>query len=123
VTPDATTTVDVLLADGAMLRLADLALIGGDDGAAARALSAFNSEALVVVGASSSTSSVITTSITPPAGTTDQFKGCILAFSRLTTTTNLRGQKTRITASTSGGVLTIDPVTTAPVSGDIAVIY
>jgi hypothetical protein len=120
--PDSSTLVDVLLADGSMLRMADLALIGGDDGAAARALLAFNTEALVVVGSASNTITINTTSIAPTAATTDQFKGCILAFSRLTTTTNLRGQKTRITASTSAGVLTVDPLTTAPVSGDVAVI-
>ena len=39
-----------------------------------------------------------------------------------TTTTNLQGQSTDITASTSGGVLTVTALTTAPVSGDVFVL-
>lgn len=72
-----------------------------------------------VVGAASSTTSVITSSLTPAAAVTDQFKGQILQFSEATTTANLRGQKTDITASTAGGVLTVTALSTAPVSGDV----
>lgn len=70
------------------------------------------------VGSSSTTTSVISSSMTPAAAVTDQFKGLILAFDKDTTTANLRGQKTDITASTSGGVLTCTALTTAPASGD-----
>lgn len=70
------------------------------------------------VGSASTTTSVVTSSLDPAANVTDQFKGCILGFDKDTTTVNLRGQKTDITGSTSGGVLTVTALTTAPVSGD-----
>lgn len=71
-----------------------------------------------VCGSSSTTTSIITSALTPAAAVTDQFKGRIVVFEAETTTTNLRGQVTDITASTSGGVLTTSPLTTACVSGD-----
>lgn len=71
-----------------------------------------------VVGAASSTTSVVTSSLAPAAAVTDQFKGKIITFAEDTTTTNLRGQASDITASTSGGVLTVTALTTSPVSGD-----
>ena len=64
------------------------------------------------------TTSVPTTGLSPAATVQDQFKGQILCFDKATTTTALRGQKTTITASTAGGTLTVDALTTAPVSGD-----
>lgn len=77
---------------------------------------------LGTVGSSSSTTSIVTSSLTPAAAVTDQFKGRVVIFNSDTTTANLRGQATDITASTSGGVLTVTALTTAPVSGDTFVI-
>lgn len=71
-----------------------------------------------VCGSSSTTTSIITSSLLPAAAVTDQFKGRIVIFEAETTTTNLKGQATDITASTSGGVLTVSALTTACVSGD-----
>lgn len=76
-----------------------------------------------VVGSSSTTTSIITSSMIPAAAVTDQFKGRIVIFDDNTTTANLRGQATDITASTSGGVLTVTALSTAPVSGDTFFIY
>lgn len=70
------------------------------------------------VGASASTTSIPTSSLSPAAGVTDQFKGRIVIFDNDTSTTNLRGQATDITASTSGGTLTVTALTNAPASGD-----
>jgi hypothetical protein len=56
--------------------------------------------------------------ISPAASVTDQFKGLILSFDKDTTTAALRGQKTDITASTSGGAFTFTGLTTMPQSGD-----
>jgi hypothetical protein len=100
----------------------DLTEIIGDAGASARMVQSYNSESLVTIGAGSTTTNIVTSSISPTAAVTNQFIGRVLLFSRLTTTVNLRGQGTKITASTSGGVFTVDVLTTAPVSGDIAVI-
>ena len=72
----------------------------------------------VTVGAASTTTSIVTSSMLPAAAVTDQFKGRILTFDRNTTTANLRGQATDITASTAAGVLAVTALTTAPVSGD-----
>jgi hypothetical protein len=115
---DNTTVVDVLMTE-VSYKLADLAMIQADDGAATRLAGALNSETLGVVGGGSTTTSIVTSSLTPPATVTSQFNGRIVVFSRLTTTANLRGQATKISASTAGGVLTVDLLTTAPVSGDV----
>ena len=64
------------------------------------------------------TTSIPTSSLTPAAGATDQFKGRIVIFDKDTSTANLRGQATDITASTSGGTLTVTALTTAPSNGD-----
>lgn len=77
---------------------------------------------LGTVGSASTTSNIITSSLDPAAGASDQFKGRIVTFEQGTTTVNLRGQSTDITASTPTGALTITPLTTAPVSGDVFVI-
>jgi len=71
-----------------------------------------------VVGGGSSTTSIVTSSMSPTCTVADQFKGKIITFAEDTTTTNLRGQSTDITANTSGGVLTVTALTTAPVSTD-----
>lgn len=83
---------------------------------------ALNSVGTFTVGSSSMTTSVITSAMSPAAAVTDQFKGRVLTFRNDTTTTNLRGQATDITGSSSGGVLTVTALTTAPVSGDKGVI-
>lgn len=64
------------------------------------------------------TTSMPTSSLTPAAAVTDQFKGRIVVFEADTTTANLRGQATDITASTSGGTLTVSALSTACASGD-----
>ena len=70
------------------------------------------------VGAASSTTSIVTSALDPAAAVIDQYKGRIVTFDQGTTTANLRGQSTDITANTALGVLTVTALTTAPVSGD-----
>ncbi len=76
----------------------------------------------IVIGTASGTPTttvIATSSLDPAAAVTDQFAGAVLSFDRLTTTANLRGQRTIIASMTSGGVITVSPaLTTAPVSGD-----
>jgi hypothetical protein len=74
------------------------------------------------VGSSSTTTSIVTSALDPAAAATDQFKGRIVTFQQGTTTANLKGQSTDITASTAAGILTVTALTTAPVSGDVFVI-
>jgi len=68
------------------------------------------------------TTSIPTSLLVPAAAVINQFKGRIVIFLGNTTTANLRAQGTDITASTSGGTLTVTELTTAPASGDIFVI-
>lgn len=77
---------------------------------------------LGTVGSASTTTSIVTSSLDPAAAATDQFKGRIVTFERDTTTTNLQGQATDITGSSSLGVLTCTALTDAPVSGDTFVV-
>ncbi len=70
----------------------------------------------------STTTSIVTSSLVPAAAVADQFKGRIVIFDRNTATANLRGQATDITASTSGGVLTVTALTSSPASGDTFII-
>jgi hypothetical protein len=81
-----------------------------------------NVNTLFTVGSGSTTTSVVTSSMSPAAAATDQTKGQILCFDRETTTANLRGQKTDITGSSAGGVLTVTALSDAPVSGDFGTI-
>ena len=74
------------------------------------------------VGAASSTTSIVTSALDPAAAVIDQYKGRIVVFQWDTTTVNLRGQATDITANTAAGVLTVTALTTSPVSGDVFVI-
>jgi hypothetical protein len=101
---------------------ADVEAIDGDSGAASQLQRAVSGNVLVTVGAASSTTSIVTSSMSPAAAATDQFKGRIFTFADDTTTAALRGQATDITASTSGGVLTVTALTTAPASGDTGTI-
>jgi len=72
------------------------------------------------IGAGSTTTSIVSSALTPAGSATDQFKGQIMAFDKDTTTANLRGQKTDITANTGSATptFTVTALTHAPVSGD-----
>jgi hypothetical protein len=83
-----------------------------------RFLSAVKGNVLGTVGVGSTTTSIVTSALDPAAAATDQFKGRILIFANNTTTANLRGQGTDITASTAGGVLTVSALSHAPANGD-----
>jgi hypothetical protein len=67
-------------------------------------------------------SGIIPASLVPAAAVADQFRGLILAFDKLTTTSGLRGQKTDITASTISGILTVTALASIPQFGDTFVI-
>jgi hypothetical protein len=71
-----------------------------------------------VVGSGSTTTSVVTSSLTPAVSVDNQLLGRIVVFHNNTSTSALRSQATRITASTAAGVLTVDALTHAPASGD-----
>lgn len=73
---------------------------------------------IATVGAASSTTSIVTSAMTPASAVADQFKGRIVTFDLNTTTANLRGQSTDITANTLAGILTVTALTDAPSSGD-----
>ena len=97
---------------------ADVQEINGDSGSADQFA---RSTAAIVLGTCTTgctTTSIATSSLSPAAAVADQFKGRIVIFDDATTTAALRGQATDITASTSGGVLTVTALTTAPASGD-----
>jgi hypothetical protein len=68
------------------------------------------------------TTSIPTSSLTPAVSVADQLNGRVIIFDDDTTTAALRGQASDITDVTSGGVLTVTALTTAPVSGDTFVI-
>jgi hypothetical protein len=93
-------------------------VVADRDNRDARFHRAKNAIVLGTVTSGATTTSIPTSSLDPAASATDQFKGRILLFDRNTTTANLRGQATDITASTSGGVLTVTALSHAPVSGD-----
>jgi hypothetical protein len=118
--PSSASTFEILLVDDGV---GNVAAIGGNPNGATRLERAARAMTLVTVGAASTTTSVVTSSMAPAAAVADQFKNAVLVFDMDTTTANLRGQRTRITGSTAGGVLTVSPaLTTAPASGDTAVI-
>lgn len=77
---------------------------------------------LGTVGAGSSTTSIVTSSLDPAAAVANQFKSGVVLFDRATTTTNLQGVRSDITASSAGGVLTVTALPDTPVSGDTFVI-
>lgn len=84
----------------------------------ARIIRALKGTVLGTVNTGASTTSVPTSSLSPAAGVTDQFKSRILTFAADTTTANLRGVSAEITASTSGGTLTVSTLPATPASGD-----
>jgi len=102
--------------------MADTVAIDGQPDAADRLQRAAQTMPTATIGAASTTTNIVTSGIDPSAGVTDQFKGRLLVFAKDTTTSNLRGQASDITASTAAGVLTVVALTTAPVSGDTAMI-
>lgn len=81
----------------------------------ARAVKAIS---LGTVDTGASATIIPTSSLTPTAGVADQFKGQVVCFANDTTTVNLRGAKTEITGSTSGGILSVNELPATPVSGD-----
>jgi len=97
---------------------ANVLAVSGDTDSVARLERVLSGNISGTVGAASTTTNIVTSAMDPAAAVTDQFKGRILTFDAATTTANLRGQSTDITASTSAGVLTVTALTTAPVSGD-----
>ncbi len=76
-----------------------------------------------VIGTGSTTTSLVTSSLTPSAVDVGQFLGRVVIFDANTATAGLRGQATNITASSSGGVLTVVALSEAPTSGDVMGIY
>lgn len=74
------------------------------------------------VGSGSTETNIVTSSMDPAAAVEDQFEGRVVVFDRDTTSANLRGQGSDITACTDDGELTVTALTNAPVSGDTGVI-
>lgn len=81
-----------------------------------------NAIARGVVTTGATTTSIPTSSITPTTISTDQYKDRVVIFNITTTTTGLRGAASRITTSTTGGVLTVGILPATPASGDTFVI-
>jgi len=73
---------------------------------------------LGTVDTGATTTIIPTSSLSPAAVDANQFRGQVVCFANDTTTTALRGQKTDITGSSSGGILTVNELTSTPVSGD-----
>lgn len=96
----------------------DVLALNGDATSAANIAKTTRAIARVTASGTPTTTSIPTSAITPSVTVADQLKGRILTFDADTTTAALRGQATDITANTSGGVLTVTALTTAPVSGD-----
>lgn len=115
-TEDIQSRIPAALASGNMK--CDVLAIDGSTTAADRLQRSAEAIVFCTVGAASTTTSIVTSAMDPAAAVTDQFKGRIVIFNQNTTTANLRGQATDITASTAGGVLTVTALTTAPASGD-----
>ena len=97
---------------------ADITKIGTDTTALTAFKQAVMGNVIGTIGLASTTTVLVTSSMTPAAAVIDQFKGRIVIFDKDTTTADLRGQATDITASTILGVLTVTALTTAPASSD-----
>jgi hypothetical protein len=74
------------------------------------------------VAAGGTVTQIPTSTLVPAAVSINQFKARVVIFDDATITTALRGQTCDITASTATGILTVTPLTTPPVAGDIFVI-
>lgn len=97
---------------------ANLLAINGQTGGVAGLDRSTRAIAVGTVGTSASTTSIPTSALSPAASVANQFRGRIVIFDSGTITAALRGQATDITASSSGGTLTVTALTTAPASGD-----
>lgn len=77
-----------------------------------------------IVTTGASTTSIPTSAMTPSGAIADQFKGRVLTFSNSTTTVELRGVATDITASSNSATptFTVTALPATPVSGDTFVI-
>lgn len=73
---------------------------------------------LGTVGTGSTTTNIVTSALDPAAVVEDQFVGRVVLFTEDTTTAGLRGQGTKITSNTAAGVLTVQELTSTPMSGD-----
>lgn len=93
---------------------ADALAIDGSTSAADRLEQSARSICFGTATPASTGTSIVTSGLDPAATVTDQFKGRVLIFRSDTGTAALRGQATKITASTAGGVLTVDQLTTVP---------
>ena len=121
--PDNNDTFIVKLPEGWQLHQANTTHIAGN-GAAASALD--RSARTIVRGAvdsGASTTSIPTSALDPAAAADDQFRGRVVLFDRDTTTAELRGQGSDISASAADGTLTLSvALTDAPSAGDSFVI-
>lgn len=96
----------------------DIEEIAGNTGGASRLDRSARAIATGSVGSGSTTTNVVVSSVSPSMVVASQFNGRILIFDKDTTTANLRGQATNITANDAAGNITVTALTTAPVSGD-----
>lgn len=114
--PSSASTFEILLVDDGV---GNVAAFANNPEALTRLERAGRALTLGTVDSGATTTSVPTSSLSPAAGVTDQFKNAVVVFDKDTTTANLRGARARITASTSGGILTVSPaLPAAPASGD-----
>lgn len=97
---------------------ADAFHINGTASPAERLASSADTIPRGTVDAGATTTIIPTLTLDPAAVIEDQFKGCVVSFNKSTTTAALRGQRTRITGNSAGGVIEVVALTTAPVSGD-----
>lgn len=102
---------------------ANVSAVSASQNAADRLARAAGTEVLVTIGSGSTTTSIVASSFSPASAVNDQWNGRILIFAADTTTTALRGQATDITDYVHGTLtMTVTALTTAPSSGDTAVI-
>jgi hypothetical protein len=102
---------------------ANVSQINGSAGAAQKLDRGVRGTVIITVGSASTTTSVIASSISPTGQADGQFLGKVLTFDDNTTTAQLRGQSTVITAFTNGtSAFTVNALTVAPSSGDTATV-
>lgn len=101
---------------------ADTLAIDGSTTAADRLEQSARSIVFGTAIAGSTGTSIVTSGLDPAASVTDQFKGRVLIFRSDTPTAALRGQATKINASTAGGVLTVDQLTTVPANDTFVIV-
>jgi len=128
-TNDIQTRIPAALTGGGNMKADTLAINGSTTAAAAQAKGA-KAIATAVVGVGSTTTSIVLASVSTAGGAltvgdADQLKGRPFYFDDDTTTTQLRGQGTDITANTTGATptLTVTALTRAPANGDTITIF